>query len=73
MAAHTSAVVVCAWCHRTVVNAQPGSPVTHTICHKCANWTFTHGTLESEGAFLADAEYIDLPPRGDVDVNVTKH
>jgi hypothetical protein len=70
MAAHIPAVV-CAWCNRTVMKAVPGAPVTHTICESCADWTFTHQTLQFGGAVMADEDYIDLPPR-DV-VKVARH
>lgn len=69
-AVHTSSVV-CAWCNRTVMKAAPGAPVTHTICDACANWTFTHQTLEFGGASEPDPDYFDLPPRDTV--KVAKH
>lgn len=70
MPARVSAVV-CDWCNRTVKAAPPGSPVTHTICRTCADWTFTHQPLAFGVTTLEDVDYIDLPPRnGD---GVTNH
>ena len=64
MAAVHESSVVCAWCNRTVMKAPAGAPVTHTICDACANWTFTHQTLEFGGASQPeDMDYFDLPPR----------
>jgi len=33
--------VVCAWCNRVITTAPAGSPVTHTICSSCLDWTFS--------------------------------
>jgi hypothetical protein len=33
--------VVCAWCNRIMTSAPAGSPVSHTICPSCLDWTFS--------------------------------
>jgi hypothetical protein len=34
--------VVCAWCNRVVNGAPSGTPVTHTICPTCLDFTIAH-------------------------------
>jgi len=52
--------VVCAWCNRTITAGATSTPVTHTICPSCIDWTLTHQHLDFD---TTDVEYFELPPR----------
>jgi hypothetical protein len=58
-------LVICAWCNRTLATAPAGSPVTHTICPLCFEWSLMHRSAESRlasgdtGSALVPASHFD--------------
>ena len=58
--AEYSLKVVCAWCNRVVIMAPMGTPVTHTICPTCLDFTIAHRSGTAHDASVS-VEHVHLP------------
>jgi len=54
----TQFAVVCAWCNRTLSAAPDGTPITHTICRPCLEWSFLHPSEKRNTSGLAPDSFI---------------
>jgi hypothetical protein len=59
MAEH-SLKVVCAWCNRVVIAAPMGTPVTHTICPVCLDFTIARRSGTAHDASVS-VDHVRLP------------
>lgn len=65
--AERSLKVVCAWCNRVVIMAPMGTPVTHTICPTCLDFTFEHRSgAARDGSSSVDRFRVPVDYFGDV-------